>query len=65
MDCDNGRLGLAVMAGVFTAIACGSSAAHLNPAVTVGFAVASGDWSNALPFISAQLLGAFTGAILV
>ena len=40
MDCDNGRLGLAVMAGVFTAIACGSSAAHLNPAVTVGFAVA-------------------------
>jgi len=26
----------AVMAGVFAAIACGSSAAHLNPAVTVG-----------------------------
>jgi glycerol uptake facilitator protein len=55
----------AVMAGVFTAIACGSTAAHLNPAVTVGFAVASGDWSNAIPFITAQLLGAFTGAILV
>ena len=55
----------AVMAGVFTAIACGSSAAHLNPAITVGFAIASGDWSNALPFIAAQLLGAFTGAILV
>jgi glycerol uptake facilitator protein len=50
---------------VFTAIACGSTAAHLNPAVTVGFAVASGDWSNAIPFITAQLLGAFTGAILV
>jgi glycerol uptake facilitator protein len=53
------------MAGVFTAIACGSTAAHLNPAVTVGFAVASGDWSNVIPFITAQLLGAFTGAILV
>jgi len=55
----------AVMAGVFTAIACGSSAAHLNPAVTIGFAVASGDWSNVLPFIAAQMLGAFTGAALV
>ncbi len=29
----------AVMAGVFTAVACGSSDAHLNPAVTLGFAV--------------------------
>jgi glycerol uptake facilitator protein len=55
----------AVMAGVFTAIACGSSAAHLNPAVTIGFAVASGDWSNVLPFIAAQMLGAFVGAALV
>ena len=55
----------AVMAGVFTAIACGSSGAHLNPAVTIGFAIASGDWSSALPFIAAQMLGAFTGAALV
>jgi len=55
----------AVMAGVFTAIACGSSAAHLNPAVTIGFAVASGDWSSVLPFIAAQMLGAFVGAALV
>jgi glycerol uptake facilitator protein len=55
----------AVMAGVFTAIACGSSAAHLNPAVTIGFAIASGDWSSVLPFIAAQMLGAFTGAALV
>jgi glycerol uptake facilitator protein len=55
----------AVMAGVFTAAACGSSAAHLNPAVTVGFAMASGDWSNAAPFAAAQILGAFVGAILV
>ena len=55
----------AVMAGMFTAAACGSSAAHLNPAVTVGFAMASGDWSNAVPFAAAQILGAFLGAILV
>jgi glycerol uptake facilitator protein len=55
----------AVMSGVFTAIACGSSAAHLNPAVTLGFAMASGDWANAIPFSAAQILGAFTGAILV
>src|SRR5436853_7626997 len=33
----------AVMAGVFTAIACGSSDAHLNPAVTVGCPGRAGD----------------------
>jgi glycerol uptake facilitator protein len=55
----------AVMSGVFTAVACGSTAAHLNPAVTLGFAVASSDWSNAAGFPAAQILGAFVGAILV
>jgi glycerol uptake facilitator protein len=55
----------AVMAGIFTAVACGSNAAHLNPAVTVGFAAATGDWSNAIPFAAAQILGAFCGAVLV
>jgi len=55
----------AVMAGIFTAVACGSSAAHLNPAVTIGFATASGDWSNIIPFAAAQILGAFVGAVLV
>lgn len=55
----------AVMAGVFTAGACGSNAAHLNPAITLGFAVASGDWTKAAPMILAQLLGAFAGAFLV
>lgn len=55
----------AVMAGIFTAVACGSSDAHLNPAVTVGFAVANHDYSKVLPYISAQLLGAFLGAALV
>ncbi|HKC41563.1 MAG TPA: aquaporin, partial [Gemmatimonadales bacterium] len=36
----------AVMAGVFTAIAGGSSDAHLNPAVTLGFAARAGDFSK-------------------
>src|SRR5258706_10062357 len=34
----------AVMAGVFTALAIGSKG-HLNPAVTVGVAISTGDWS--------------------
>ena len=57
--------GLAVMAGVLTAIACGSSAAHINPAVTIGMAIAQGDWSNVATFIPAQILGAMAGALLV
>lgn len=57
--------GLAVMAGVLTAIACGSSGAHLNPAVTVGMAIVSGDFSNVGTFIAAQMLGAMVGALLV
>jgi glycerol uptake facilitator protein len=55
----------AVMAGVFTAIACGSSDAHLNPAVTMGFAVSSGQFAKVAPYIVAQMAGAFAGATLV
>ena len=54
----------AVMAGVFAAIACGSKDAFLNPAVTLGFAISSGDYSKLLPLVAAQMLGAFLGAIL-
>src|ERR1700737_2519749 len=54
----------AVMAGVFTAIACGSSDAHLNPAVTLGFAVRAGNFGKCLPYITAQLLGGAAGAAL-
>lgn len=60
-----GGWAFAVMAGVFTAIACGSRDAHINPAVTLGFAVTSGDYAKVLPYIAAQLLGACVGASLV
>lgn len=56
--------GLAVMCGVF--IAGPYSGAHLNPAVSVGLAVAgSFPWGDVAPYIAAQLLGGFTGAVLV
>lgn len=55
----------AVMAGVFTAAACGSVDAHLNPAVTLGFAVRSGNFVKFLPYLAAQILGAVAGATLV
>ncbi len=55
----------AVMAGVFTSIACGSSDAHLNPAVTLGFAVRAGNFSKVGPYLAAQMLGAIVGALLV
>jgi glycerol uptake facilitator protein len=56
---------MAVMAGVFTAIAFGSPDGHLNPAVTLGAAVATGDFSKVLPYTAAQMAGAFLGAIVV
>src|ERR1700758_3134912 len=55
----------AVMCGVFTAIACGSPEAHINPAVTLAFAIRSGDFSRCIPFFFAQVFGAFVGAALV
>ena len=54
----------AVMAGVFTALAIGSDG-HLNPAVTVGVALSSGDWSRLSVYVPAQFLGAMVGAALV
>jgi glycerol uptake facilitator protein len=57
--------GFAVVAGVFTALACGSPDAHLNPAVTLSAAVASGDFSKVVPYTVAQLVGAFLGAVVV
>jgi len=57
--------GMAVVAGICTAVACGSPAAHINPAVTLASAFLSGNWSTVLPFWAAQFLGAFVGATLV
>ena len=56
--------GFAVMCGVF--IAGPYSGAHLNPAVTLGCAIAgSFAWSEVLPYILAQMIGGFLGAVLV
>jgi glycerol uptake facilitator protein len=55
----------AVMAGVFVSIACGSSDAHLNPAVTMGFAVRDASFVKLAPYLTAQILGAIAGAALV
>ncbi len=55
----------AVLAGVFTAIAFGSPDGHINPAVTVGFAISSGDYSKVFSYIPAQLIGAFLGGVIL
>ena len=57
--------GWAVTAGIFTAIACGSPGAHINPAITLAVALASNEWTHVLSFWVAQFLGAFVGATLV
>ncbi|AEE51180.1 MIP/aquaporin family protein [Haliscomenobacter hydrossis] len=57
--------GFAVTMGIFIAQKFGSPGAHLNPAVTIAMAVKDNNFSNVLPFISAQLLGAILGATLV
>lgn len=56
--------GLAVMCGVL--IAGPYSGAHLNPAVSIGLAAAGKfPWAFVVPFIIAQMLGAFLGAVAV
>lgn len=48
--------GLAVFVGVV--VAAPYSGAHLNPAVTIGLAIAGKfAWANVLPYIAAQMLG--------
>lgn len=56
--------GLTVTMAVFVALAVGSNA-HINPAVTIGFAVYASDWSTVPVYVAGQLAGAFTGATLV
>ena len=56
--------GLAVFVGVV--VAGPYSGAHLNPAVTIGLAVAGKfAWAKVGSYIAAQMLGAFLGAFLV
>ncbi|MBQ8812484.1 MAG: aquaporin family protein [Bacteroidales bacterium] len=56
--------GFAVMVGVF--IAGSVSGAHLNPAVSIGCALAGTmQWSAVPGYIIAQMLGGFAGAVLV
>ena len=57
--------GMAVTFGVYVASFLGSQG-HLNPAVTIGFATFGYfPWSEVLPYLAGQFLGAFVGAILV
>ncbi len=57
--------GMAVVAGICTAVACGSPGAHINPAITLAVAILSNKWANVGSFWLAQIAGAFLGAILV
>jgi glycerol uptake facilitator protein len=55
----------AVMVAVFVAVLFGSPDANLNPAITLGFAVASGNFAKVVPYAIAQFAGAFVGALLM
>lgn len=56
--------GLAVMCGVL--VAGPFTGAHLNPAVSIGLAAAGKfPWVSVIPYIIAQILGAYAGASLV
>ncbi|MBB5234059.1 MIP/aquaporin family protein [Deinococcus budaensis] len=56
--------GFGVLMGIF--VAGTISGAHLNPAVTVALAATGRfPWSKVLPYIAAQLVGAFLGAAIV
>ncbi|MER5973137.1 MIP/aquaporin family protein [Streptomyces sp. NPDC002055] len=55
--------GFAVLAGAY--ISTSLSKAQLNPAVTVGLAVNSGEWGDVPFYLAGQMLGAMIGATLV
>jgi len=56
--------GMAVMVGVFAVVQF--SGAHLNPAITLGFAVAGNtNWGDIPEYLAGQFVGAFIGATLV
>ena len=53
-----------VLCGVLVAVAAGAPG-HLNPAVSIAFAVIGGDYSHLATYIPAQFIGAFLGGVLV
>jgi glycerol uptake facilitator protein len=56
--------GLAVAVGVYASGPI--SGGYINPAVTIAFAVIGKlPWANVAPFIIAQMIGAFLGAVIV
>jgi glycerol uptake facilitator protein len=56
--------GIGVTLGVY--VAARISGAHLNPAVTLALAAFKGfEWRKVAPYMLAQLVGAFVGAIIV
>lgn len=54
--------GLGVLAGAYTAAPL--SGGHINPAVTIGTATESGEWSKVPLYLVSQMTGAFLGAVL-
>ncbi|MFE0574938.1 MIP/aquaporin family protein [Streptomyces albogriseolus] len=54
--------GFGVMAGAYTAAPL--SGGHLNPAVTLGIAVDTGEWDKVPVYVAGQMAGAVLGALL-
>ncbi|KAB8162477.1 aquaporin family protein [Streptomyces sp. 3MP-14] len=55
--------GMAVLTGAYASTQL--SGAHINPAVTLGIAIDTGEWSDVPTYVAGQILGAMLGAVLV